>query len=337
MRERFLRAARGERTDRPPVWMMRQAGRYLPEYRELRADYTFREAISTPSVATEISLQPWHRFRPDGVVLYSDILTVLEPLGLSYRIESGVGPVVEEPPAGPDELQHRPDAVADELSYVGEILERLRDTVADAAALIGFVGGPFTVAAYAIEGRPSRTFMAVRRLRQEDPAAFADMLAIIADALVELAVHQVDHGADVIQLFDTHAGLLSRADYAEFVLPVQRRILAAVDVPTIVFARNMSGRLDQLAATEADVIGLDWAVEMDAAREALGDRPVQGNLDPAALYADPSIVAERTRAVVDAAGDAGHILNLGHGVDKNTPVAGVEAFFEAAKAVDRPV
>ncbi len=335
MRERFLRAARGERTDRPPVWMMRQAGRYLPEYRELRADYSFRSAISTPEVATEISLQPWHRFHPDGIVLYSDILTVLEPLGLSYRIESGVGPVIDEPPMGPDDFCHRPNAVAEELAYVGDILDRLRVEVADAAALIGFVGGPFTVAAYAVEGQPSRSFMSVRRLLHTDPTAFAEMLSVIADALVELAILQVEHGADVIQLFDTHAGLLSREDYATFILPVQRRILAAIDVPTIIFARNMSGRLDQLAATGANVIGLDWTVEMASARAELGDRSVQGNLDPAVLFADPATVAERTRAIIDAAGNTGHILNLGHGVDKNTPVAGVEAFFNAVKDIDR--
>ncbi|MXV60510.1 uroporphyrinogen decarboxylase [Natronorubrum sp. JWXQ-INN-674] len=331
MRDLFLRAARGERTERPPVWMMRQAGRYLPEYRELREDYSFLEAISTPEIAAEISLQPWERFQPDGVVMYSDILTVLEPLGFSYHLESGVGPVVENPVESPADTRRERGDVREQLGYVGALIERLTAELGSEAAVLGFAGGPFTLSAYVCEGTPSRSFMEIRRLRAEHPDAFERLLRAFTDVLVEYVTYQEEAGADAIQLFDTYAGLLSPADYREFLLPLHREVLDAVDVPTIMFARNVSGNLDLLADSGADVVGLDWTVDIARARDELGDQPVQGNLDPALLYGDPETVRERTHEVVDAAGESGHILNLGHGVDRNTPVENVEAFFDAAK------
>jgi len=327
----FEQAVRGRPLDRPPVWMMRQAGRYLPEYRAIREDYSFLEAISTPEIATEISLQPYDRFNPDGVVMYSDILTVLEPLGFDYHLESGVGPVVENPVDSPDDT-HRPRGdVREELWYVGELIERLGEQLDDETAVLGFAGGPFTLAAYVCEGQSSRSFMQLRRLRAEHPEAFEQLLDAFTDILVEYVEYQAEAGADVLQLFDTYAGLLSPADYRDFIVPRHQRILDALDIPTIIFARNMSGNLDLLADSGADVVGLDWTVDMETARTELGDTPVQGNLDPALLYGEPSEVKQRTRRIIDAAGDQGHILNLGHGVDRNTPVENVAAFFEAAQ------
>ncbi|PSQ35816.1 uroporphyrinogen decarboxylase [Halobacteriales archaeon SW_10_66_29] len=332
MENLLVRAARGERTERPPVWLMRQAGRHIPEYREIRDAYSFLEAIKTPEVAAEITLLPWEYYRPDGLVMFSDILTVLEPLGFDYRIESGVGPVVENPVSGPDDVDREPGDVAEEISYVGELLDRLDERVGDETALIGFAGGPFTLASYAVAGEPSRTHLPLRKLRARHPEAFRTLLAAFADVVREYLQFQIDHGADVVQLFDTYAATLSPADYREFLLPLHRRILADLDAPSIVFVRRMNGRLEQLEATGADVIGLDWTVEIGQARERLGDRPVQGNLDPSYLFGDPSFVRERTREVIEAAGPRGHILNLGHGVDKDTPVESVEAFVDTAKA-----
>ncbi|WP_135664140.1 uroporphyrinogen decarboxylase [Halorhabdus rudnickae] len=335
MSDLLARAARGERTERPPVWLMRQAGRHLPEYRRLREEYDFLEAVTTPEVAAEITLLPWDRYRPDGLVMFSDILTILEPLGFAYHIESGKGPVIDEPVSDPADVPDTYDDIEESLDYVGDLLDRLDARVGDETGLIGFAGGPFTLASYAIAGHPTRNHYPARQFKARHPEAFRDLLGTFADAVREFLQYQVDHGADVVQLFDTYAGVLPPADYREFIQPLHREILADVDAPTIVFVRNMGGRLDQLAATGADVVSLDWTVEMGAARDQLGDRPVQGNLDPSVLFADPEIVRERTREVIEQAGPRGHILNLGHGVNKDTPVAAVEAFVETAKSIER--
>ena len=332
MRDRFLAAARGEATDRPPVWLMRQAGRYLPEYRSLREASTFREAISTPSVATEISLQPFERFGVDAVVIYSDILVALEPLGLDYHLESGVGPVVEDPIEGPADVPQEAAPVAEILDYVGAVVEGVEDAVGDQAATLGFAGGPFTLASYAVAGQPSKSHVPVRGFRAAHPAAFEDLLGTFTAVVTDLLQYQVEQGADAVQLFDTYASLLGPEDYREYVLPHHREILQAVDVPTILFVRNMGGRLDDMAASGADVVSLDWTVDMAAARSQLGDQPVQGNLDPTDLMGDPETIRRRTEAVIEAAGPEGHILNLGHGVDKRTPVESVAAFVETAQS-----
>ena len=314
---------------------MRQAGRHLPEYRELRQRYAFTEAVADPAVAAEISLQPWERYRPDGVVMFSDILVALEPLGVSYRIEEGVGPVIDEPVTGPDDLPATHEPVAESLAYVGDLLERLDAAVGAEAAVIGFAGGPFTLASYAVSGTPAREHVPLRRLRAADPAAFSGLLERLADVVADFLAYQVEAGADVVQLFDTYAGLLPPAEYAESILPLHRRILERASVPTILFVRGMGGRLDQLAAAGPDVVGLDWTVDMAAARASLGATPVQGNLDPTVLLGTEMGVRRRTAELIEAAGPAGHILNLGHGVHRDTPVENVRAFVETAKAVER--
>ena len=331
MKELFLRAARGERTERPPVWMMRQAGRYLPEYREVREEYTFRDAIETPEVAERVTLQPYERFEPDGVVMYSDILVTLEPLGFDYRIESGVGPVVENPIEGPEgvETDGRGD-VRDELSFVGELLERLSARLGDDAATIGFAGGPFTVASYVFGGDERD---GIRRFRARHPDAFDELLSSFAEVTKEYLRYQQESGADVLQLFDTWAGVLPPEDYREHVLPHHRDIFDAVDVPTILFVRNPN--LDLMRESGADVLSLDWTVDMAEARSELGDTPVQGNLDPTYLLGTRETVRRETERVIEKAGDSGHILNLGHGVVRETPVENVAEFFETAKRVER--
>ncbi|MDZ7689007.1 MAG: uroporphyrinogen decarboxylase [Halobacteriales archaeon] len=330
MKDLFLRAVRGERTERPPVWMMRQAGRYLPEYREVRKEYTFREAIETPEVAERVSLQPYERFSPDGVVMYSDILVTLEPLGFDYHIESGVGPVVENHVEAPEDVDRECGDVREQLSFVGELLERLSSRLGDDAVTIGFAGGPFTVASYVFDGDGRD---GVRRFRARHPDAFDELLRAFADVTREYLVYQQESGADVLQLFDTWAGVLPPEEYREHVLPLHQEILDAVDVPTILFVRNPN--IDLMRESGADVLSLDWTVDMREAREELGDTPVQGNLDPSYLLGSRETVRHETERVIEKAGDSGHVLNLGHGVMRETPVENVAEFFETAKRVER--
>jgi len=330
MEKLLVRALRGERTERPPVWMMRQAGRHLPEYREIREEYSFLEAIKTPAVAEEITLQPWERYRPDGVVMFSDILTVLEPLGFDYRVESGVGPVVENPVDGPGDVPETYAPVAEDIDYVGALLDRLVESVGDEAAVLGFAGGPFTLASYIVAGGSSR-HAEIRQFRARHPEAFDALLSVVTDVVADYLEYQVAHGADAVQLFDTYAAELSPADYREFLLPLHRRICASVDVPVLLFVRNMAGRLDALADADPDGVALDWTVDLAAARDELGATPVQGNLDPQYLFGDPDFVRERTAEVIEAAGPRGHVLNLGHGLHRDTPIEGVSAFVETAK------
>jgi uroporphyrinogen decarboxylase len=331
----LVRAARGERTERPPVWLMRQAGRHIPEYREIREQYSFTEAITTPRVAERITLLPWERYEPDGVVIYSDILTALEPLAFDYHVESGVGPVVENPIEGPEDVERELRDVPKTLAYVGDLIERVVARVGDETAVIGFAGGPFTLASYVVAGGVAHRQVPIRRFRAEHPAAFESLLEQFAAAVRAHLEFQIDAGADVVQLFDTYASVLSPRDYREFVLPLHREILDGLDAPSIVFVRNMAGRLDALADAGADVVGLDWTVDMATAREHLGATPVQGNLDPQHLFGPPAFIRERTRSIISAAGPAGHVLNLGHGVHQDTPVESVETFIETAKSIDR--
>lgn len=335
MNDLLLRAARGERTERPPVWLMRQAGRHLPEYRELRSEYPFREAISTPEIAAEITLQPWERYRPDGVVIFSDILVVLEAIGVEFHIDSGVGPVIDNPVSDVTELDREGRPVRETLDYVGELLELVDDRVGDLVPLIGFAGGPFTIASYAVAGESTRSHLPLRRLRAENPDGFRRLLETFAKTIREHLEFQIEAGADIVQLFDTYAGFLPPDDYREFVIPLHREILKGLGVPTILFVRNMGGRLAQLSAAKPDVVGLDWSVNIGSARETLGDIPVQGNIDPSHLYGAPEFVRERTHEVIESAGASGHILNLGHGIHKDTPVRAVETVVETAKAVSR--
>jgi uroporphyrinogen decarboxylase len=327
----LVRAARGEQTERPPVWLMRQAGRYIPEYRRLRREYTFKEAIIDPTIAERITLLPWDLFRPDGVVMFSDILTVVEPLGFEYHIEQGVGPVIENPVEEPDAVDREYGPVNEELEYVGELLGRLQASVGDETSIIGFSGGPFTLASYVVAGGPSRHHHELRAFRSRHPNAFDTLLHRFANIIAEYLAYQVEAGADVVQLFDTYAGILSPADYREFILPLHERILRDIAAPSIIFVRNPGGKLELLEASGADVVGLDWTVDMETAREQLGDTPVQGNLDPSYLRGSKDLVRTKTRDVIEAAGNRGHILNLGHGIHKDTPVENVRTFVETAR------
>lgn len=308
---------------------MRQAGRYLPGYRAVRAEYSFTEAVRTPEVAARVSRLPYDRFEPDGVIVYADVLAVVEALGFEYHVESGVGPVVENPIEEPADVPREAGDVSEQLAAVGETVARVAETVAD-AGVIGYAGGPFTVASYLL-GADGRSKMRLRRFRLDHPDAFRRLLDVLTEAIGSYLRFQAARGADLVQLFDTRAALLSPAAYREWLRPCHQRICSAVDAPSILFVRNPGGHLDALADAGADVLALDWTVDLAETRDRLGDQPVQGNLDPAALFGSNDQIRRQTRQTIRAAGPAGYICNLGHGVHRATDPAAVERFVRTVK------
>jgi uroporphyrinogen decarboxylase len=336
--ERFLRACRGEPVDRPPVWLMRQAGRYLPEYRAARTGLTFLETCQDVERAVEISLQPLRLVGTEAVILFSDIFVPV--LGLGVPVDFRPGPVVETPLRTREDVEklRRPDARAS-VPYVFEALHRLRAALEpEQVPLLGFAGAPFTLAAYLVEGRGSKDFAAVKRLMYREPEVFGALLERLTEMTVDYLSSQIEAGAQAVQLFDTWAGLLSAADYRTWVQPLHRAIAAQLPrdrAPLILYVNGCAHLLDMMAESGADVLSLDWRVELGPAARRVGRRTaVQGNLDPCALAAPPDRIAAWVRELA-AAGRAarGHVLNLGHGCLPETPVEGVRAFTAAARAL----
>jgi uroporphyrinogen decarboxylase len=335
----LLRATRGEVLDRPPVWMMRQAGRYMKAYRELRDKYpSFRDRSEIPEVAIEISLQPWKAFQPDGVILFSDIVTPLPGLGIEMDIAEGKGPIIDSPIRSQVQVdQLRPLEPAESLPFIKEILQELRQEVGDKAAVLGFVGAPWTLAAYAVEGKGSKTYSNIKGMAFSDPTMLHQLLGKLADAIAVYVRYQIDCGAQVVQMFDSWAGQLSPQDYETFALPYQQRVIRQVrqthpDTPLILLVSGSAGLLERMAKSGADIVTVDWAVDMAEARARLGkDVKVQGNLDPGVLFGSKEFISDRIYDTVRKAGNRGHILNLGHGVLPNTPEENVAFFFETAK------
>jgi len=335
----LLRATRGEVLERPPVWMMRQAGRYMKAYRELRDKYpSFRDRSEIPEVAVEISLQPWKAFQPDGVILFSDIVTPLPGLGIEMDIAEGKGPIIDSPIRSQAQVDRlRPLEPAESLPFIKEILQELRQEVGDKAAVLGFVGAPWTLAAYAVEGKGSKTYSNIKGMAFSDPAMLHQLLGKLADAIAVYVRYQIDCGAQVVQMFDSWAGQLSPQDYETFALPYQQRVIRQVrqthpDTPLILLVSGSAGLLERMAKSGADIVTVDWAVDMAEARARLGkDVKVQGNLDPGVLFGSKEFISDRIYDTVHKAGNQGHILNLGHGVLPNTPEENVAFFFETAK------
>jgi len=331
---RFLDACFGRPVDRPPVWMMRQAGRYLPEYRDVRRRVGFLELCRSPDLAAEVSLQPFRRFRPDGVIFFSDILVPAAAMGA--RVEFGdAGPHLAEPIRSLDDVARlrRFDPAA-EIPFTGEILGRLRRAAGDGAAVLGFTGAPWTLACYLVEGGGSKSFAVIKAMMGREPGLLRRLLDLIADVTADVLDFQIASGAQAVQIFDTWAGELSPDDYRTWALPAVTRAIARVrrdGVPVILYVNGCATLLEAMASSGADVLSVDWRIPLAQARRRLPEMPLQGNLDPAALLGPPEDVARRTRNLLDATGGRSHIVNLGHGVLPATPVESVEAFFAAAR------
>ena len=328
---RLLRALRGERVDRTPVWFMRQAGRYLPEYRAIRERHSLLEICERPALAAEVTLQPVRRLGVDGAILFADILLPLVPMGLRLEFAKGEGPVIHNPVRTEEDVGRLVAVdVRDALGPVLETVRLVRRDLDPAIPLLGFAGAPFTLACYAVEGGGSRDFLETKRLMLGAPRVFDALLARFATVVGDYLAGQVEAGADAVQVFDTWAGVLSPADYRRHVLPHSRRLferLSTLGVPRIHFGVGTSMLLDAMREAGGDVIGLDWRIPLDEGWARVGaDRAVQGNLDPAALFAPLPELKARVRDVLGrAAGRPGHIFNLGHGILPGTPVENVRA------------
>ena len=335
----LIRAARGESTERTPVWMMRQAGRYLPEYRAVRADTDFLTLCKTPELAVEVSLQPFRLIGVDAVIMFSDILIPVEAMGQEVRLTEQKGPELPDPIRSRRQVDRL--AVPDPLEKTGfvmEIIRTLRRELDGVVPLIGFAGAPWTLAAYMIEGGGSRNYAHVKRMMYADPATFHALLDKIADTVILYLNAQIEAGAQVIQLFDSWAGELSPSDYEQFALGYQQKIFASIkrdSAPAILFINGCGNFLEKMATSGADVLSIDWRVDLKEARARIGDGlTLQGNLDPCVLLSTPEIIKQKTHELIKAGGGKKHILNLGHGILPMTPVENARAFVEAAKNAD---
>ena len=329
MSRRLVEALSRRPVDRTPVWIMRQAGRYLPEYRELRTRHSFQDAVSTPAVAAEITLQPIRRFGMDGAVIFADIMTPLEAMGVEMTFDPG--PRLR--PHTLEEVIALPALDPDRVGFVAETVTRVRTEVDDDVAVIGFAGAPTTLLAYLVEGGGSKDFMELRAAVLADPVAASAALDRLAHAMRAYLDLQVAAGADVVQLFDTWAGIFDRAAYRRFCAPAARSSLAGIDAPTIYFAPGAGHTLDLQAEVGAVGYGIDWRTPIDEAWSLLGDVAVQGNVDPAVLRTDPDTIRQAVTDVrARVAGRAGHVMNLGHGIDRHTPPEHVSAFVEAVRS-----
>ncbi len=339
----LLRVARGEVVERPPVWMMRQAGRYMKVYRDLRDKYpSFRERSENADLAIEISLQPWRAFQPDGVIMFSDILTPLPGIGIPFDIIESRGPIIDPPIRTQEQVDKlHPLDPESALPFIKTILKTLRQEVGNKSTVLGFVGSPWTLAAYAIEGKSSKDYKVIKEMAFTQPAILHSFLSKLADAIAVYVRYQIDCGAQVVQLFDSWAGQLSPQDYDTFALPYQQQVVRQVkethpDTPLILYISGSAGVLERMGKSGVDIVSVDWTVDMAEARQRLGrEMKVQGNIDPGVLFGSHEFITQRMIDTVRKAGKGGHILNLGHGVLVGTPEDNVRHFFETAKHIDQ--
>ena len=344
MTPRFLAACRGQPVDRPPLWLMRQAGRYLPEYQATRARAgSFLALCHTPELAAEVTLQPIRRFGFDASIVFSDILVPAQAMGLEVSFEEGEGPSIGNPVRTAADIERLAVPEPEErVPSVFHTLRILRRELPADVPLIGFVAAPFTLAAYAVEGGGSRNYERTKGLLFSDPEAGRRLLRKICDYSARHALAEIKAGAQALQLFDTWAELLGPDDWREWCLPWANDVLRQVragagpDVPLIYFSRGTATHLGDLGSVEADVISLDWRIDLAAARAALPGKVLQGNLDPVVLHATPAVVRERTTRLLAQGGGRGHVVNLGHGILPRTPIPNVEAMVETVRGWRSP-
>jgi len=341
--DRLLRALAREPVDRPPVWLMRQAGRYLPEYRAIREQVgDFLTLCQTPELAAEVTLQPVRRFGLDAAIIFSDILTVPHAMGLGLHFVAGEGPRFEHPVRDAHSAANVPVPDPEvELDYVMATVRETRRQLAGSVPVIGFAGSPWTLATYMVEGGTSRDFAHIKGLLYDQPQVLETLLARLADAVAAYLNAQIAAGAQAVQIFDTWGGALEPAAYLRYSLGYVERIVEQLTrardgrrVPVILFTKNGGQYLERMAELGVDAVGVDWTTDIGEARDRVGDRvAVQGNLDPCVLYARPEAIERETNRVIAAAGSApGHVFNLGHGVHPGIDPEHVRVMIETVKA-----
>jgi uroporphyrinogen decarboxylase len=335
-KELFLRACRFEPVPRVPVWIMRQAGRYLPEYQAVRAKHTFLEICKTPALAAEVSLQPYRVLGVDAIIVFSDILIVAEAMGMPLDVPDS-GPVLSNPLRGSGAVYALHDFDPErETRFVGDAIRAIRAEVGPDVPVIGFAAAPWTLACYMIEGRTRGDVSRAKQMLRDEPATVRSLLGRIAHSTTAYLRSQIAAGATAIQLFDTWAGELEAEQYRTFELPVTRAIFNALEgqrVPRILFAKGSGRHLDCLAQTGADVLSVDWNTDLAEARRRLDSGvALQGNVDPTILLSTRENIRAAARKAVEKTGGVGHILNLGHGILPNTPVENAKAFVEAGQS-----
>jgi uroporphyrinogen decarboxylase len=331
----FVRACKALPAERTPVWFMRQAGRYMPEYRAVRKKYSLIEICKNPQLAAEVTITAAEILRVDAAIIFADLLLPVEVMGLPFHFSAGEGPVIERPVRTSGDVRRLQTDSASDLGYVAEAVQIVADHFRERLPVIGFCGAPFTLASYMIEGGGSRHYINTKRLMYSQPQAWDELLRKLVSVTSCYAAEQVRKGADAIQVFDSWVGCLSVEDYRKYVLPRTTDLIAKLksnSIPVIYFGTETTALLGSMKETGAQVIGLDWRIPLDEGRKLLGDCAVQGNLDPVALLADwQAVKTGAQRILARAAGRPGHIFNLGHGILPETPVEHVKALAEYVK------
>jgi len=336
MNSRFLEACRRRPTDVRPVWFMRQAGRYMKQYRDIRAQHGILELCKRPDLAAQITLQPVEILDVDAAIIFADLLLPVEPMGLKLRFAAGEGPIIDNPVRNSSDIDSLSISNTDDLGYVGETIQLVSKALAGRVPVIGFVGAPFTMASYMIEGGPSRNFVRTKQMMYRDETLWRRLMGKLVDVLGAFGVLQVSAGARIIQVFDSWAGALGPDDYVRFVAPYSRALIERIrsaGVPVIHFGTGAAGFFRELHAAGGDVMGVDWRVNIDQAWMDISYRSaVQGNLDPAALFAPLPELRMRINELLRRTGSRpGHIFNLGHGILPETPVENVKACVEIVR------
>ncbi len=331
----FLKALAGEKVNRPPVWMMRQAGRYLPDFMKLKAKYSFFDRVETPELATEITVMPIHQVGVDAAILFSDILVIPQALEVEVQMIPGKGPYIPNPIRTMEQVQAIPDIdVKDRLSYVYQAIDMTKDALANEVPLIGFAGSPWTILCYMVEGQGSKTFDQAKEFCYSQPEAAHLLLQKITDATIAYLKEKRAHGCDAIQVFDSWGGLLSPMDYETFSLQYIRQIVDALhtEVPVIVFGKGCWFALEQMAQMPVSALGVDWTITPQMAREFTSFKTtLQGNFDPARLLSPIPEIERLAKQMVDDFGTYKYVANLGHGILPNVPVDHAKAFVNAIK------